>query len=149
MLRFEMKSSTVEHAASGLSGINPKFIRCSSSPTVPSAPLRDGEYDVTIEMEASRFGADAKEDEIAVAMHDWIDSGAFIKPDKQRKFDRTIYCDRVHISQARSCYSFTACELPDQAGVDPLPTGGATLIRESQGGPRGQEADLQCVQLLC
>ncbi|HXX21834.1 MAG TPA: M1 family aminopeptidase [Terriglobia bacterium] len=80
----------------------------------------DGHYDVTIDIETHKFKADAKGNETEVPLNDWIDIGAFAKPEKGRKYGRTLYRDRVHVTQAHSSYTFTASELPDQAGVDPF-----------------------------
>jgi ABC-type transport system involved in multi-copper enzyme maturation permease subunit len=80
----------------------------------------DGKYDVTINIETHKFKADAKGYETEVPLDDWIEIGAFAKPEKGRKYGRTLYRDRVHISQTRSTYTFTTSELPDQAGVDPF-----------------------------
>jgi aminopeptidase N len=80
----------------------------------------DGKYDVTINIETHKFKADAKGNETEVPLNDWIEIGAFAKPEKGRKYGRTLYRDRVHIAQTRSTYTFTTSELPDQAGVDPF-----------------------------
>ena len=80
----------------------------------------DGKYDVTVNIEARKFKADAKGNETEVPVDDWIDIGAFAKPEKGRKYGRTLYRARVHIAQTRSTYTFTTSELPDQAGVDPF-----------------------------
>jgi ABC-type transport system involved in multi-copper enzyme maturation permease subunit len=80
----------------------------------------DGKYDVTINVETHKFKADAKGNEAEVPVNDWIDIGAFAKPQKGRKYGRTLYRDRVHIAQTRSTYTFTVSERPDQAGVDPF-----------------------------
>jgi len=83
-------------------------------------PRPDGKYDVTLNIETHKFKADAKGNETEVPVDDWIDIGAFAKPEKDRKYGRTLYRDRVHITQTRSSYTFTTGELPDQAGVDPF-----------------------------
>jgi len=80
----------------------------------------DGKYDVTINIETHKFKADAKGNETEVSLDDWIEIGAFAKPEKGRKYGRTLYRDRVHIAQTRSTYTFTVSEPPDQAGVDPF-----------------------------
>ena len=80
----------------------------------------DDKFDVTLKIETHKFKADAKGNETDVPMDDWIDIGAFAKPEKGRKYGRTLYRDRVHITQTRSSYAFTTGELPDQAGVDPF-----------------------------
>ena len=80
----------------------------------------DGKYDVTLDIECHKFKADAKGNETEVPVDDWIDIGAFAKPENGRKYGRTLYRDRVHVSQARSRYEFATAELPEQAGVDPF-----------------------------
>jgi hypothetical protein len=80
----------------------------------------DGKYEVTINIETHKFKADAQGNETEVPLDDWIAIGAFAKPEKDRKYGKTLYRERVHITQARSTYVFTTAELPDQAGVDPF-----------------------------
>jgi len=80
----------------------------------------DGKFDVTLNLETHKFKADPKGNETEVPVNDWIDIGAFAKPEKGRKYGRTLYRDRVHITQTRSSYTFTTGALPDQAGVDPF-----------------------------
>jgi ABC-2 type transport system permease protein len=80
----------------------------------------DGKYDVTINVETHKYKADAKGNETEVPMDDWIDIGAFAKPEKGRKYGKTLYRDRVHIASNKSSYTFTTAELPDEAGVDPF-----------------------------
>jgi hypothetical protein len=80
----------------------------------------DGQYDVTINIETHKFKADAYGSEAEVPVNDWIDIGAFARAEKGREYGRTLYRDRVHITQTRSTYTFTTPELPDQAGADPF-----------------------------
>jgi ABC-type transport system involved in multi-copper enzyme maturation permease subunit len=83
-------------------------------------PRPDGKYDVTLNIETHKFKADAKGNETEVPVDDWIDIGAFAKPEKGKKYGRTLYRNRIHIAQIRSTYIFTTRELPDRAGVDPF-----------------------------
>ena len=80
----------------------------------------DGKYDVTIDIETRKFKADAKGNETEVPVNDWIDIGAFAKPEKGRKYGRTLYRERLHLAGTRSQHTFTVDELPDKAGVDPF-----------------------------
>jgi aminopeptidase N len=79
-----------------------------------------GQYEVTLQVEARKFKADAKGNETEVPIDDWIDIGAFAKPEPGRKYGKTLYRQRVHIASNRSTYTFTTAELPDQAGIDPF-----------------------------
>jgi len=80
----------------------------------------DGKYDVTIDIETRKFKADARGNETEVPVDDWIDIGAFAKPEKGRKYGRTLYRERLHLARTRSTHTFTVDELPDKAGVDPF-----------------------------
>jgi ABC-type transport system involved in multi-copper enzyme maturation permease subunit len=80
----------------------------------------DGKYDVTLDVEAHKFKADPKGNESEVALDDWIEIGAFAKPAKGRKYGRTLYRERIHMTGAHGTYTFTVNELPDKAGVDPF-----------------------------
>jgi len=80
----------------------------------------DGKYDVTIGVDTHKFKADPKGNETEVPINDWIEIGAFAKPDKGRKYGRTLYRDRVHMTGTHGTYTFTVSEPPDKAGVDPF-----------------------------
>ena len=80
----------------------------------------DGKYDVTIDIETRKFKADAKGNETEVPVNDWIEIGAFAKPEKDKKYGKTLYRERVHLTGSKSTHTFTVEELPYQAGIDPF-----------------------------
>ena len=80
----------------------------------------NGKYDVTIEVEAHKFKADPKGNETEVPVNDWIEIGAFAKPEKDKKYGRTLYRERVRMTAGKSTHTFTVDALPDQAGIDPI-----------------------------
>ena len=80
----------------------------------------DGNYDVTINVEARKFKADAKGNETEVPVDDWIDIGAFAKPGSGKKYGDTLYRERMHITQRNSTFTFTTAQLPQKAGIDPF-----------------------------
>ena len=80
----------------------------------------DGKYDVTINVEARKFKADAKGNEAEVPVDDWIDIGAFAKPAHGKKYGDTLYRQRMHITQRNSTFTFTTAQLPEKAGIDPF-----------------------------
>jgi ABC-2 type transport system permease protein len=80
----------------------------------------DGKYDVTINVEAHKYKADAKGNETEVPVDDWIDIGAFAKPAKDKKYGDTLYRERVHITKKSSTFTFTTAALPEKAGIDPF-----------------------------
>jgi phage-related holin len=80
----------------------------------------DGQYDVTINVEARKFKADAAGKETEVPVDDWIDIGAFAKPASGKKYGDTLYRERMHIAQRNSTFTFTTAQLPEKAGIDPF-----------------------------
>ena len=80
----------------------------------------DGKYDVTIKVEAHKYKADAKGNETEVPVDDWIDIGAFAKPEKDKKYGDTLYRERVHMTQNNATYTFVTASVPDKAGIDPF-----------------------------
>lgn len=80
----------------------------------------DGKYDVTIDIEAHKYKADPKGNETEVPVNDWIDIGAFAKPEKDKQYGKTLYRERVHLTESKSTHTFTVDGLPDQAGIDPF-----------------------------
>ena len=55
-----------------------------------------------------------------VPLDDWVDVGAFAKPEKDRKYGKTLHRELVHVTQARSTYTFVTDQLPEKAGIDPF-----------------------------
>jgi hypothetical protein len=80
----------------------------------------DGKYDVSIEVEARKFKADDKGAETEARLDDWIEIGAFAKPEAGRKYGKTLYRHRVRLQEARSRHAFVVDEAPAQAGIDPF-----------------------------
>jgi len=80
----------------------------------------DGKYEVTINVEARKFKADAEGNEREVPVNDWIEIGAFAPPPKGNKFGKVLYRDKVHMTKPSGTYTFTVSERPDKAGIDPL-----------------------------
>jgi len=80
----------------------------------------EGKYDVTVDIETRKFKADPKGNETEVPVNDWIEIGAFAKPEKDKKYGKTLYRERVRLASRKSTHTFTVAEVPYQAGVDPF-----------------------------
>jgi ABC-2 type transport system permease protein len=85
-----------------------------------AAKRGDGKYDVTIKIEMHKFKADPKGNETEVPVDDWMDIGAFAKPDKGKKYGKTLYRQRIHFTDKQATETFTVDQLPEQAGIDPF-----------------------------
>jgi len=80
----------------------------------------DGKFDVTIEVESRRFQADDKGAEKETQAAGRIEIGAFAKPDKGKKYGRTLYRGQVAMTSGKSSHTFITAEMPDKAGIDPF-----------------------------
>jgi ABC-2 type transport system permease protein len=80
----------------------------------------DGQYDVTLDVEARKFKDDATGRETEVPVDDWIDLGGFAKPAPGGKYGATLFRQRVHITARRASFTFTVSQLPEKAGIDPF-----------------------------
>lgn len=85
--------------------------------SVKSTP--DGKYEVTIQVECRKLKADDLGKETEVPINDYIEIGAFAKPESGKKYGKTLYRSKVHITQKNNTFSFITAEKPELAGVDP------------------------------
>ncbi len=82
--------------------------------------LPDGRYEVTVEADLKKLKADEQGNETEVTVNDWIEVGAFAKPDKGKKFGRTLHRERLLMNKPHVTKTFTVAELPERAGIDPF-----------------------------
>lgn len=80
----------------------------------------DGRYEVTIRTESKKYVADEKGAEREVPVADWIEVGAFAKPEKGKKFGRTLHRERIRFEGVNATNRFFTSEAPDKAGIDPF-----------------------------
>lgn len=76
--------------------------------------LPDGKYRVDLVVEAHKFRADAKGQDHAVPLSDFIDIGV---QDAQGKF---LYLQKYKIEKEQNTFTITVDKLPAQAGIDPI-----------------------------
>jgi hypothetical protein len=74
----------------------------------------DGKYKVDLVVEAHKFRADAKGQDHAVSLNDFIDIGV---QDSQGKF---LYLQKQKIEKEQNTFTITVDKLPAQAGIDPI-----------------------------
>jgi hypothetical protein len=82
--------------------------------------LPSGEFEITVKAEARKFKADEQGAENEVPVADWIEFGAFARPDKGRKYGRTLYRTPIRVYNHQVQHTFVVDELPDKAGIDPF-----------------------------
>ena len=82
--------------------------------------MADGKFEITIDVEAKKFKSDAKGNETETALSDVIEIGAFAKPEKGKRYGKTLYRQRIEIKSGKAQYKFIVSEEPDKAGIDPF-----------------------------
>jgi len=82
--------------------------------------LPDGKYEVTIKVECRKLKADDLGKETEAPVNDYIEIGAFAKPEHDKKYGKTLYRQRVKITQKDNTFTFIVDAKPHKAGVDPF-----------------------------
>ena len=77
-------------------------------------------YEVTVDIHCQKFQADEEGNQKAVDIADWIEIGAFAKPESGREYGETLHRQRVKIDQEKNTFTFMVDEVPALAGVDPF-----------------------------
>lgn len=81
--------------------------------------LENGRFAVKIEVECNKFRANDKGKEESTSLADWMEIGAFAKPETGSSFGKELYRKRVFVDQPTQVFEFEVDQLPDQAGIDP------------------------------
>jgi aminopeptidase N len=79
------------------------------------APLENGKFEVTLEIESYKMRADSLGNETKIAIHDWIDIGVFTDEEEEQ----LLYQKRVLIDQEHMNFTFEVDSLPMRAAIDP------------------------------
>ena len=82
--------------------------------------LANGKFEVTVDIETKKFKADEKGNETEVPVDDFIEIGAFAKPEKDKRYGQPLYRERVHMKSGKGQYKFTVDQEPEKAGIDPF-----------------------------
>ncbi|CAN5396271.1 M1 family metallopeptidase [soil metagenome] len=89
--------------------------------TSASAKKRsDGQYDVTVEVQAEKFYADSLGRETPTKLNDLIDVGVYGKPATGKKQGKLLAVRRERMRQKNGKYTFVVKQEPFEAGIDPI-----------------------------
>jgi ABC-2 type transport system permease protein len=94
--------------------------------TAVSAKKRpDGQYDVTVTVQAAKLRADSLGRETPLPLNDLIDVGVYGKPAEGKKVGKLLAIRRLRMRAGQDkprsgTYTFTVKEPPHEAGIDPL-----------------------------
>ena len=81
----------------------------------------DGDkFEVTLKLKCEKFKAIEDGEQVKIDVDDWIEIGAFAKPEAGREFGKTLHRQRVKISEEDTEFKFVVSEMPDLVGVDPF-----------------------------
>ncbi len=81
--------------------------------------LPNGKYKVAIDIECKKSTSDPHGKLTDAPIHDWIEIGAFAKPEPKRKYGKQLYRERHFIDKTKAHFEFEVDSLPDLTGVDP------------------------------
>lgn len=87
--------------------------------TATYTQLEDGKYRVTLDIECEKLKSDSKGKNTPAELHDWIEIGAFAKPEPKKKYGKQLYRERIFVDKKASTIEFDVDEVPDLVGVDP------------------------------
>lgn len=79
----------------------------------------DGKYLVQLEVECMKYKSSEKGAETEAEMNDWVEIGAFAKPEAGKRFGKLLHRQRIQLTSGKHKLEFTVDDLPYQAGIDP------------------------------
>ncbi len=82
--------------------------------------LGNGKFEVSIQVECRKLKADELGKETEAPVNDWMEIGAFAKPEGDKKYGKTLYRQRVKVAQKDNTFTFIVNEKPEKAGIDPF-----------------------------
>ena len=82
--------------------------------------LDNGKYKITIDVSSKKYKSDELGKEEEVPVNDYIEIGAFAKPEGEDDYGKTLHREMVKINNTENTYSFIVDEKPQQAGIDPF-----------------------------
>lgn len=82
--------------------------------------LGNGKWEVTIKVEFAKIKSDEMGKQSFVDINDFVEIGAFAKPEEGKTYGKTLYRQRVKINQKEQTFTFVTDAKPDKAGIDPF-----------------------------
>jgi len=82
--------------------------------------LDGGKFEVELRVSVRKLDVGQDEIESEVGMNDFIEIGAFGKPDSGRKYGEVLHRERKRLTTGEHEFTFTVDQLPNSVGVDPF-----------------------------
>jgi ABC-2 type transport system permease protein len=86
---------------------------------VTAQQAKDGNWQVTLEIEASKDVVDERGNETQIPMNEWIEVGVFAEPETGNEVDKIIYLQKHRIRTGKQTITLTVPKKPTRAGIDP------------------------------
>ncbi|MDB5232435.1 MAG: transporter permease [Chitinophagaceae bacterium] len=86
---------------------------------VTAQPTKDGNWQVTLRVQARKDIIDEMGNETRVPMSDWIEIGVFSAPEKGKELDKVLYLQKHRIRTGQQTITLTVPNKPTRAGIDP------------------------------
>ena len=86
---------------------------------VTAQQTRDGNWNVTLQVQARKDVTDEMGNETHVPMNDWIEIGVFAAPEKGKGSDKVLYRQKHRIRTGPQTITLTVPNKPTRAGIDP------------------------------
>jgi aminopeptidase N len=86
---------------------------------VTAQQTKDGNWLVTLEVQARKDVTDEMGNETLVPMNDWIEIGVFTTPEKGKGLDKVLYRQKHRLRTGRQTITLTVPQRPTRAGIDP------------------------------
>jgi ABC-2 type transport system permease protein len=87
--------------------------------TATAKQLKEGTWQVTLEVEARKMTVDSIGRETNVPMKDWIEIGVYAPTATGRKSEKALYLQKLRIGTGKQTIILTVPEQPGRVGIDP------------------------------
>lgn len=85
---------------------------------VTAHQTKDGNWQVTLEVQARKDVVDERGNETHIPMDEWIEIGVFAAPEKGKELDKLIYLQKHRIRTGKQTIIVTVPGKPSRAGID-------------------------------
>jgi hypothetical protein len=86
---------------------------------VTAQQTKEGNWQVTLDVQARKDVIDEIGNETHVPMNDWIEIGVFAAPEKGKELDKVLYLQKHRIHTGQQTITLTVPNKPTRAGIDP------------------------------
>jgi aminopeptidase N len=86
---------------------------------VTAQPTKDGNWQVTLDVQARKDVADEVGNETHVPMNDWIEIGLFAAQEKGKELNKVLYLQKHRIRTGKQTITLMVSQRPTHAGIDP------------------------------